>query len=413
MKTGHLGLRNLVFLSLCCVLLAGLAGTSQAGLRIVGLDVGQGDCTLIISPTGKTVLIDAGYTGKGTGTVIPYLQSQGIHALDYTFASHYHVDHIGGMDEVINTLTRDSIRVACFDRGWSYTTQAYTQYATATGSKRQTLTEGQVIDLGGGATLKCVALNSHGHLAAPYDADRYDENNLSVVLLLDYGEFEMMLAGDLPGSNTGSYHDIESLVAAEVGDVDVYKVDHHGSSSASNTTLLSTILPEASLIYVGNGNSYGHPTQAVIDRLVSVNSYIYQTELGSGGTIPSGEGEVANGHITIDVTPGQYTINGDLYSLGSSGVEPVYEPGFVSIYPNPFSNEATLKFRIAQTGPVAIKIFDVRGRLVTVFPALTGGSVTTLTWDGQALDRHRVPAGVYFVRISGPSGSLSQKLVRK
>ncbi len=412
MKTGHASVGRFVFFVTCLAALAGFAGTCLAGLQIIGLNVGQGDCTLIISPTGKTMLIDAGYTGDGVGTVLPYLQSHGVTALDYVVASHYHVDHIGGMDEVVNTLTRDSIRVAALDRGWSYTTAAYTQYATAVGTKRQTLTEGQVVDLGGGATVKCVALNSHGHLAPPYDNDRYDENNLSVVLLLEYCEFDMMLAGDLPGVSSGSYHDIESLVAAEVGDVDVYKVDHHGSSSASNATLLNTILPEACLIYVGDGNSYGHPTQAVINRLVGVNCYIYQTELGTGGTIPQGEGEVANGNIVIDVGAGQYTINGEIYALGTSGVEPVYETAFLSVYPNPFLSETTVKFRLPESGPVAVKIFDVKGRLVNAFPAL-GSGVNAFTWNGKSLDDHETPAGVYFVRISGPSHNISQKIVRR
>lgn len=394
----------------CLAFLVGFASVSQAGLEVIGLDVGQGDCTLIISPTGKTMLVDAGTTGKGVGTVLPYLQSRGIKAIDYTVASHYHVDHIGGMDEVINSLTRDSLKVAALDRGWSYTTQAYTQYTTAVGTKRQTITEGQVVDLGGGATVRCVAVNSHGHLAAPYDNDRYDENNLCVVLLLDYGDFEMVLGGDLPGYNTSSYHDIESLIAAEVGDVDVYKVHHHGGANASNTTLLDTILPEVSLIYVGTGNSYGHPTQAVINRLVAVNSYIYQTETGSGGTIPSGEGEVVNGHIVITVVPGSYTINGDVYDCGTAGVPPTCGPLFLSVYPNPFSGEATMRFNVAESGPLAIRIFDVHGRLVNAFQTVRGD---TYTWDGTSLDRREVPAGVYFVRISGPSQSLSDKLVKR
>jgi beta-lactamase superfamily II metal-dependent hydrolase len=385
-------------------------GVCQAALEIIALDVGQGDCTLIISPAGKTMLIDAGTTGKGTGIVLPYLQSRGIKALDYTVASHYHSDHIGGLDEVINTLTRDSLKVAGYDRGWSYITQAYTQYATAVGTKRQTITEGQVVDLGGGATVKCVAVNSHGHLAAPYDNDRYDENNLSVVLLLDYGDFEMVLGGDLPGYNTSSYHDIESLVAAEIGDVDIYKVHHHGGANASNTTLLDAILPEVSLIYVGTGNSYGHPTQAVINRLVAVNSYIYQTETGSGGTIPSGEGEAVNGHIAITVVPGRYTINGDVYDYGTAGVPPTEGPVCLSVYPNPFSDEATMRFNLAERGPVAIKIFDVEGRLVNVFQTLGGN---TYTWDGTSLNKREVPAGVYFVRISGPSQNVSDKLVKR
>ncbi|HVP58520.1 MAG TPA: MBL fold metallo-hydrolase [bacterium] len=403
-------LRQFIVLIAGLAVLVSFAGACQAALQVIGIDVGQGDCTLIISPTGKTVLIDAGDTGKGTGKVLPYLQSRGIKSLDYTIASHYHSDHVGGMDEVINALTRDSLKVAAYDRGWSYTTQAYTQYATAVGSKRQTITEGQVIDIGGGATLKCLALNSHGRLTPPYDNGIYDENNLSVVMLLDYGEFEMELGGDLPGKNTSSYYDIESLVAPLVGDLDVYKVHHHGGANASNTTWLNATLPEVAMIYCGNGNSYGHPTQAVIDRLVAVGSYIYQTELGTGGTIPSGKGKVVSGNIVITVDGGTYNVNGDVYSLGMASVPRARGPVFLTIYPNPFSSEATMRFNVAEPGPVAVNIFDVQGRLVNSFQTLGANSYT---WDGTSLDKREVPSGVYFVRISGPSQTMSEKLVKR
>jgi beta-lactamase superfamily II metal-dependent hydrolase len=416
MMLSQAGLRRFLLVTLFLAISLASAGVVLAGLQIIGLDVGQGDGTLIISPTGKTVLIDAGYTGKGTGTVIPYLQSRGITGLDYTIASHYHIDHIGGLDEVINTLGRDSIRVACYDRGWDYTTAAYTQYVNAAGSKRQTMTEYQVIDLGGGATLTCLGLNSMGVLASPYGSGKYDDNNLSIALLVDYGSFEMVLAGDIPGTRSGDYYNIEAVLATRAGDVDIYKVDHHGSATSSQTTLLNAALPEVSLIYVGDGNSYGHPTQVVIDRLVGVNSYIYQTELGAGGTIPSGHGEVVDGHIIINVGSGSYTVSGDTYSLGTAGVPIATGPVFFTAYPNPFSRGTVLSFRLgdqAAQDKVAVGIFDVTGRLVNAYPVAAGAGVGTLTWDGRALDGRDAPPGVYFVRVSGSSSGVTHKIVKR
>jgi beta-lactamase superfamily II metal-dependent hydrolase len=413
LMTKHLGARQLLVFLAVCASSAGFAGFSAAGLQIIGIDVGQGDCTLIISPTGKTVLVDAGYTGQGNATVIPYLQSRGIDALDYTVASHYHVDHIGGMDEVVNSLGVDSIRVAAYDRGWSYTTQAYTQYTTAVGAKRQTMTEYQVIDLGGGATLTCLGLNGMGVLAAPFDNERYDDNNLSIALLLDYGEFQMLLAGDLPGARSGSYYDIESVLAPRVGDVDVYKVNHHGSATSSQNTLLNATLPEASLIYVGDGNSYGHPKQVVIDRLVAAGSYIYQTERGTGGTIPTGHGEVADGNIVIDVEAGEYTINSEVYNLGTTGVAGIPESGFLEAYPNPFSHQVNVSFMLPGFARAAARIFDVRGRLVAAYPAAGGDGVGAFFWNGTSLDGSAAPPGVYFVRVAGGSRSVSGKIVKR
>ncbi|MFZ1948270.1 MAG: MBL fold metallo-hydrolase [bacterium] len=393
------------------------AGAGLAALEIICLDVGQGDCTLIISPTGGTLLFDSGETGEGSGTVLPYLQSRGIDALDYVVASHYHVDHIGGTDEVVNILSRDSIRVAALDRAWSYTTQAYTQYVNAIGSKRATIADGQVIDLGGGVKVTCIGVNGNGVLSPPFDT-KYDENDLCVALLVEYCDFDFFVAGDLSGVNSSSYHDIETSVAAEAGDVEIYRVDHHGSASNSNANLVSTLMPEASIISVGS-NSYGHPTQTVINRLVSYNSYIYQTELGNGGTIPSGKGEVVNGHVVISVQGGSYTINGDVYSLGGAGVPGVpeeNEPVLLTACPNPFSQGTVLSFRLGDQAAgqrVTVGIFDVTGRLVNVYPIVPAAGAGTLTWDGAARDGGDAPPGVYFVRVAGPYSGATHKIIKR
>ncbi|MFH1214778.1 MAG: MBL fold metallo-hydrolase, partial [Candidatus Neomarinimicrobiota bacterium] len=123
--------------------------------------VGQADATLIISPTGKTMLIDAGNAGNGTNIICPYLTSLGITKLNYVVCSHYHADHLGGLDEVINSLGVDNIDTV-YDRGSDPipdSTQGFKQYvaaANATG-RRYTISLGQILDLGGGVTTKCVA----------------------------------------------------------------------------------------------------------------------------------------------------------------------------------------------------------------------------------------------------------------
>jgi competence protein ComEC len=394
----------------CLVLLA--AGAYATGLEIHCIDVGQGDCTLIISPAGGTLLLDAGWNGKGNSVVIPYLQSLGLTALDYVGSSHYHADHIGGIDEVVNFLGIDSVRVAVVDRGWSYTTITYGDYADAVASKRTTITDGQVMDLGGGTTVTCIAVNGNGELSPPFD-DSYDENDLCVGLLVEYGSFEFFVAGDLSGVNSSSYNDIESSVAPEAGDIDVYRVDHHGSSSNSNSNLVSALMPEVSIISCGS-NSYGHPTQTVINRLVTYGSYIYQTELGDGGTIPPGEGEVVGGHIVIEVGAGQYTVNGDAYDLGASGIDVAggYSP--LKISPNPFVSEITFAFEGIGRSPVTIAIYDVQGRLVNLLSTGDGGTPSgSLSWNGRSLTGRDVSPGVYFVRTSRPSEGELLKVVKR
>ncbi len=308
------------YVGVACLAMVLFSGATAATLKIHCLDVGQGDCTLIVSPTGGTFLFDAGENGKGNQVVVPYLQSCSFQALDYIGASHYHSDHIGGIDEVVSQLGIDSVRIAVLDRGWSYTTPTYDDYAAAVAAKRTTITDGQVIDLGGGVTIKCLAVNGNGVLSPPFD-DTYDENDLCVALLVSYLDFDFFVAGDLPGVNSSLYHDIETSVAFEAGAVEVYQVDHHGSSSSSNAALVSALLPQVSIISVGDGNSYGHPHQPTIDRLVAYGSYIYQTETGSGGTIPTGCGEVVNDNIVIEVDSSYYSVNvTDIYELRDDAI---------------------------------------------------------------------------------------------
>ena len=93
------------------------------------------------------------------------------------------------------------------------------------------------------------------------------------------------MAGDLTGNPDSGYEDIETSVAPLVGDVDVYHVSHHASDSSSNPFFLQTVQAEVSVISLGD-NSYGHPHQPVLNRLVQYGSFVYQTEIGSGGTLP-------------------------------------------------------------------------------------------------------------------------------
>lgn len=273
----------------------------QSHLEIHVIDVGQGDSFLIVSPSGKKVLIDAGDTGKGASVVLPYLRNRGISALDYIIASHFHADHIGGIDEVVNGLGGMSkILIAAYDRGGSYSSKAFNEYVSAIGAKRQIILPGQTIYLGSNVIIKCIASSGYTESGLMYSGT--DENALSVVLHLRYGHFDMYFGGD---SNSL----IEHHIAERAQDVDVYKVSHHGSYTSSTQILLNNIKPEVSAISVGDGNTYGHPHYETIARLININSYIYQTEMGWNAP-PAGKGEVSNGSFLISTDGNCYTISG-------------------------------------------------------------------------------------------------------
>ena len=236
-------------------------------LEVHFIDVGQGDSTLIVGPTGKSFLFDGGYWNEGYNKIVPLLNSLGIGHLDYVGASHYHADHVGGLDEVWNSGIRCTV---AYDRGNSNvpSTQSYSEYASAFSGVRQTVSPGQVVDLGGGAKLTCLVVEGDlmGGGSVNISGSAQWENSASIAWKLEYGDFDLFLGGDLTGGGN-STTDVESSVGPLCGDVDVYQVNHHCSRTSSNASFLGWLDPEFAVIPCGSGNSYGYPKQDVVDRM--------------------------------------------------------------------------------------------------------------------------------------------------
>ncbi|PJA29122.1 MAG: hypothetical protein CO189_03435, partial [candidate division Zixibacteria bacterium CG_4_9_14_3_um_filter_46_8] len=135
-----------ISLILLLIIVYGLVGITTIGaqnLQVHVIDVGQGHSTLIISPTGQTMLIDAGELNQVLN-VKSYLASLGISHINYFVATHYHSDHIGS---VANGLLNQGITFGTvYDRGWEYCTWIYDDYLLEISSIRQTINDGQVID---------------------------------------------------------------------------------------------------------------------------------------------------------------------------------------------------------------------------------------------------------------------------
>ncbi len=292
---------------------------AQNTLKIYQIDVNQGDAALIVSPTNKYILIDAGHIIDNYGdTVFSLLQNLGITHLDHIIASHYHEDHIGGIPQVISRLGGlDSIYGWCYDYGDTYTSATFLNYKNAIGTKRRPIGLGETLNLGGGAFMVCIArngqiMNGDSVNSLPIDYQNYR----SIVFLLRYGYFEFYTGGDLTGSN--DERNVETKVAPLIGDVDVIKVNHHGSRTSSNSTFLDSLRPEVAIISQGiHPTNYGHPHQEAINRLVARNCYIYQmNENPSAGTflIPD-LGKILNTTAVITVNNWEYIINGDTYPI--------------------------------------------------------------------------------------------------
>lgn len=296
---------------------------SETGtLTIIAIDVGQGNATLLITPSWRTLLIDGGGVEDGIDDILPLFSDLGINHLDYLFVSHYDADHIGGIAEVIagsdaEIGTEDDILPdVTYDQGGTPLDAGYvfTGYVNAIGAIRQTLTAGEQIDLEDGVMIDCIINNGVTADGKSFPVDN-DDNGASMGLLFTYGDFRFFTAGDLPGgglSGTFATDDFEGLVAPEVGEVDILHVNHHGSGTSSSEFFLGILRPTVSIISVGDNNIYGHPDPGVLHRLNDIGTEIYQTETGAGGFLS--EAHILDGSIFVTVEKdGSYSVNGDQY----------------------------------------------------------------------------------------------------
>ena len=223
----------------------------------------QGDSTLIVGPTGRRMLIDAGLGGGcGADAVIATLDRVApTGGMDYMMATHWDADHYDGIDDVALYKNRQYMPTAIFDIG-DMGKYPSTSYKTLFAGRRETPAPGRVIDLGGGATAVVVCINGEIYNGPAIPSP--DDNERSIGVLIRYGGFEYLTCGDL------STRVEEPLGAALVFDgvtVDVIHASHHGSANSSSNKFLSTILANFAVISCGVGNNYNHPSQAALNHL--------------------------------------------------------------------------------------------------------------------------------------------------
>jgi len=409
-----------------------IATVSPQPFKYICFKVGQGDAALLISPTGKYALIDGGPDNTAGLSIWKFLRdSLRTHHLDYIFTSHYHSDHIGGTDLIIDSLCAhglDSIIVGCYDRGGTYSSTDYTNYVNRAGSKRRTASLGQIFDLGGGLRLQTVCLNGKtisGDSVVPASSD---ENGRSLGLLITYNGFKLISAGDIAGYNTGDYKNIESILAPDIGPVNVLHVNHHGSSSSTNQTWVNTLDPQVSIISLGDGNSYGYPKAETLTRLTSdpgADNYIYQTEAGSGAAIPAGRGQVCNSNIWVVVNSTTYTVCSRSYNIAKGGAalasrEPAAPPRTegdhsLSIHPNPISSGGTEIFlEIGTPSQIEGAIYNILGQKVyTLCQGVLPSGRHRFAWNGRDTYGRRLAAGAYLLRMTINADGQSTVVNRK
>ncbi len=247
--------------------------SKDADLEIHYIDVGQGDCSLIMWE-GASMLIDSGEK-QYAETVIDYLDEQGVEKLDYVVATHPHSDHMGAMAEIISVFDVDKVIVPKVTEEMTPTTVVYEKFLNALTAKAIKLTAAkpETTYPFSGTTAAAVSKTSpHFEILAPV-ADYDDLNNYSVVVKLVYGDTSYLFTGDIEKK---AENDILEY-GADV-DSDVLKASHHGSSTSSGEAFIEAVSPEICIISCGDGNDYGHPHAEVLELFNDYGAESYRTD---------------------------------------------------------------------------------------------------------------------------------------
>lgn len=237
-----------------------VAATEGTPFAIHYIDVGQGDCALILCD-GQTMLIDGG-EASASSKIYAYLKTHGIDHLNYIVASHAHADHVGGLPGALNYATVDVALCPVLE----YDTKPFQNFVKYLGQQSVTITvphAGDTFKLGSATVQILAPLRNYE-----------DPNDTSIVMKVIYGETSFLFMGDATriaeADILGTGYDLSATVL---------KVGHHGSDTSTSYPFLREVMPKYAVISVEKDNEYGHPTDNTLSRLRDANVQVLRTDL--------------------------------------------------------------------------------------------------------------------------------------
>lgn len=282
MKKYKLAALLLLLSALLVLLLPGWAARRE-GFQLTLLDVGQGDA-LLVSADGYNVLIDGGgrptdITGMAERVVIPYLKAQGIGRLDVVFNTHPDTDHIGGLFAVLDELRVDYLAVF---RGYlaSERQEQLLALAETRGVPVLAVAAGEVFQFSDNFRIEVLGPT----FGAEFNPEQV--NNGSLVLRISYQDFDVLTCGDLVGEQLHM-----AVAGLDCSEIEVLQLPHHGSRYSYDESWYAGFAPQAVFISVGQGNSFGHPGQEVVEYWQRRGVPIWRTDLQGSCRIIYRDGE--------------------------------------------------------------------------------------------------------------------------
>jgi competence protein ComEC len=280
-----------------------VAARPDGSVHVIVLDVGQGDSILLEGDRGSRVLVDGGPDANVLMTALDRYVPLWDRRLDAIVLTHPHDDHVAGLVAVV-----ERYRVGrAFESGWPATTPTYEAWKAAlssNGLRAERLSAGQTLRLDD-ATLEVLWPDDGATRPSSLDPNATDNrkaNDASIVLLGDYEGRRFLLTGDVED-------DVDPILLGRgLPAVDMLKVAHHGSATASSDDLLAAIHPSAAVVSVGANNRYGHPNAGTMARIRAHSRTALRTDQAgtvettldrTAVTVTAGKGAAGNGTTQV------------------------------------------------------------------------------------------------------------------
>jgi len=252
---------------------------SAGKLELSVLDVGQGDSLFVVSPGGRTLLIDGGGAFGGFGgqairgidpgeeAVSPYLWSRGFQKLDVVALTHAHQDHLGGLSAILENFRVGQLWIG-------------REVRSAALARLEQLARDKNISIEHETRANHFAFDgAQGEIFWPEtsvaDSSSAAKNDDSLVLRLRYQERAILLSGD-------AEKEVESEMLAENSEdelqAEVLKIGHHGGRNSTTPDFLAAVKPRLGIISVGEDNAYGHPHAELLERLANAGVRVLRTD---------------------------------------------------------------------------------------------------------------------------------------